>query len=70
MRTLISSSVARGVAGLGAVPLLEEAIKTSLDVRDYGKAEVLEGQLQELKQEQERHALQVGHSRQVQSWLQ
>ena len=43
-----------------AIWQLEDHLKTCIHSRDYGAASHVESQLQELKQQQERHALEVG----------
>lgn len=50
-----------GICDTGAIWQLEDHLKQCIHSRDYGAASHLDSQLQELKQQQEKHALEVGH---------
>lgn len=50
-----------GVCDTGAIWQLEDHLKACISSRDYGAAQHVEAQLVELKQQQERHALEVGY---------
>jgi hypothetical protein len=49
------------VCDTGAIWQLEDHLKACINSRDYGAAQHVEAQLVELKQQQERHALEVGY---------